>query len=155
MVNYFQIMTVDVSTDIVINAPRDRVSSYAADPDHAPDWYVNIKRAEWQTPQPLALGSRVTFVAAFLGRQLQYTYEITEYVPGRTLVMRTVDGPFPMETTYVWADDRNGATRMTLRNRGVPNGFSTLLAPFMAFMMRRENRKDLRRLKSIIEKSAR
>ena len=148
-------MTVDVATDIVIHAPRDRVSSYAADPDHAPDWYVNIKSVEWQTPKPLTLGSRVTFVAAFMGRRLQYTYQITEYVPGRKLVMTTAEGPFPMETTYVWEDARDGATRMALRNRGVPSGFSTLLAPFMAFMMRRENRKDLRRLKSIIEQSTR
>jgi uncharacterized membrane protein len=148
-------MTVDVATDIVIHAPRDRVSSYAADPDHAPDWYVNIKSVEWQTPKPLTLGSRVMFVAAFMGRRLQYTYQITEYVPGRKLVMTTAEGPFPMETTYVWEDARDGATRMALRNRGVPSGFSTLLAPFMAFMMRRENRKDLRRLKSIIEQSTR
>lgn len=40
---------------------------------------------------------------------------------------------------------------MRLRNRGEPTGFSRLLAPLMAPAMRRANRKDLRRLKAILE----
>ena len=145
-------MSVDVSSDIVIACPRGRVAAYAADPDHAPDWYVNIKRVAWKTPKPLTVGSRVAFVAEFLGRTLEYTYEIVEHVPGRRLVMSTVEGPFPMETTYVWEDAAGGGTRMTLRNRGEPAGFSRLFAPFMAIAMRRANRRDVRRLKSLLER---
>jgi uncharacterized protein YndB with AHSA1/START domain len=144
-------VAVDVSTDIVIRRPRDRVAAYAADPDRAPDWYVNIKSAEWTTPKPLGIGSRVTFVAEFLGRRLRYTYEVVDYVPGRKLVMSTAEGPFPMETTYLWEETEKSATRMTLRNRGEPVGFSKALGPLMAFAIRRANRKDLRRLKLILE----
>ena len=143
-------MPVDVVTVIEIERPREEVAAYAADPDRATAWYENIERVEWKTEPPLTVGSRVAFVARFLGRRLAYTYEIAELVPGERLVMRTADGPFPMETTYAWADDRGG-TRMTLRNRGEPSGFSKVAAPMLASAMRRANRKDLERLKRILE----
>src|SRR5258708_4168514 len=144
-------MAVDVVTDIEIAAPLDRVAAYTADPTNAPEWYVNIKAVEWKTSPPIAVGSRMAFVAQFLGRRLAYTHEIVELVPNRRLVMRTVEGPFPMETTYTWQESGEGRTRMTLRNRGAPSGFSRVVAPLMASAMRRANRKDLSRLKALLE----
>ena|SRR5688500_17956940 len=144
-------MAVDVRTEIVVSRPVDEVSAYAADPDNAPDWYVNIKSVEWKTPQPLQVGSRVAFVAHFPGRRLAYTYQVAEWEPGRRLVMRTADGPFPMETTYEWLPAGAGRTRMTLRNRGMPAGFSSVVAPFIDFAMRRANRKDRARLHRRLE----
>jgi hypothetical protein len=142
---------VDITTETELRRPRGDVAAYAADPDNATAWYENIKSVEWKTPRPLARGSRVAFVARFLGRSLAYTYEIIELIPGERLVMRTADGPFPMETTYTWADTAEGGTHMTLRNRGEPAGFSRLVAPVMATAMRRANTKDLRRLKGLLE----
>jgi hypothetical protein len=144
-------MPVDVMTEIVIDRSPAEVAAFAREPDNVPKWYVNITSAEWKTPPPLMVGSRVAFVAHFLGRRLEYTYEIAELDPARRLVMRTSEGPFPMETTYTWDPAPTGGTRMTLRNRGEPTGFSKLLAPFMASAMRRATQKDLAKLKSILE----
>jgi uncharacterized protein YndB with AHSA1/START domain len=144
-------VTVDVLTEIDIDRPVAEVSAYAADPDNAPEWYANIDSVAWKTDPPLQVGSSVAFVARFFGRRLAYTYNFAELVPGERLVMRTAEGPFPMETTYTWAHTSNGGTHMTLRNRGEPAGFSRLTAPFMAPAMRRANRKDLAMLKAILE----
>jgi Polyketide cyclase / dehydrase and lipid transport len=144
-------MDVDVSTSIVIRRPRHEVAAFAMDPDNAPRWYVNIKGVEWKTPPPLRVGSQVAFVAQFMGRRLAYTYEIATLIAGERLVMRTAEGPFPMKTTYEFVSTDQGGTLMTLRNRGTPSGFGRLMAPFMALAMRRANRKDLSRLKQILE----
>jgi hypothetical protein len=145
---------VDVVTHTDIAAPCARVAAFAADPDNVPRWYVNIESVEWRTPPPLQVGTRVAFVAHFLGRRLEYCYEIVDYAPGGRLVMRTAEGPFPMETTYTWEPSATGGTRMTLRNRGRPSGFSRWFAPFMAAAIRRANRRDLARLKTIVEGGA-
>jgi uncharacterized protein YndB with AHSA1/START domain len=144
-------VAVDVLTEIVITRPAAVVAAYAADPSHAPAWYGNITSVTWETSPPLQAGSRIAFTARFLGRRLAYTYEITDFSPPERLVMRTAQGPFPMETTYTWRalDDRS--TRMTLRNRGEPAGFPRLAAPMMAIAMRRANRKDLRALRAVLE----
>src|SRR5919112_4459002 len=113
-------MAVDVTTETVIARPVEVVASYAADPSNAPAWYANIESVTWETAPPARVGSRVSFVARFLGRRLAYTYELVELVPGERLVMRTSEGPFPMETTYTWSPGGPGSTRMTLRNRGEP-----------------------------------
>jgi uncharacterized protein YndB with AHSA1/START domain len=144
-------MAVDITTETIINRPLAVVAEYAGNPDNAPSWYVNIKSVEWKTAPPVGVGSRVAFVAHFLGRKLSYTYEIVELVAGERLVMRTTEGPFPMETSYTWVPTTTQSTRMTLRNRGVPSGFGKLAAPFMAAAMRRANQKDLAKLKALLE----
>ena len=144
-------MDVDVVTEIEIAAPPERVAAYASDPDNATAWYQNIKSVEWWSSPPAEVGSQMAFVAEFLGRRIAYTYEIKELVRGQRMVMATSDGPFGMETTYTWSATADGGTRMTLRNRGNPSGFSKLAAPAMAAAMRRANRKDLARIKAILE----
>ena len=144
-------MAVDVLSEIVIERPCAQVAAYAGDPSHAPQWYVNIESVEWRTTGPVRVGSRMDFVARFLGRRLAYTYEVVELVPGERLVMRTAQGPFPMETTYTWQPAGPDRTRMTLRNRGEPAGFAKVTAPMMAASIRRANQKDLANLKRILE----
>jgi uncharacterized protein YndB with AHSA1/START domain len=147
-------MAVDVHTETTIARPVEVVAGYATDPANAPEWYANIDSVDWETEPPLRVGSKVAFVARFLGRRLSYTYEVVEFVPNERLVMRTAQGPFPMETTYTWQPAGDGSTRMTLRNRGEPSGFSKLTAPVMAAAIRRANTKDLGALRRLLEPHA-
>ena len=144
-------IAVDVVTEIEIDRPREEVASFAADPGNTTSWYKNIKEVEWETSPPAVVGSRVRFHARFLGRPLEYTYEVREIEPGRRFVMSTAQGPFPMETTYAWEDSPAGGTRMTLQNRGQPTGFAAISARLMARAIRKANEADLRRLKRLLE----
>jgi hypothetical protein len=145
-------VAVNVVTEIEILRPRDEASAFAADPSNATTWYKNIKAVKWETPPPAGVGSRIRFQAQFLGRTPDYTYEIRDLEPGSRFVMATAQGPFPMETTYTWADSPNG-TKMMLRNRGEPSGFAAVTAPVMTAAIKKANQLDLRRLKAILEDS--
>lgn len=144
---------VNVLTEILIYKPLDTVAKFASNPENAPKWYVNIKSAQRLpegTTEPLQEGALAVFRAEFLGKSLSYTYKFVELTPTK-LVMRTEQGPFPMETTYEWIKVNDSTTRMTLRNAGNPAGFSRLIAPFLSMAMRRANQKDLIKLKNILE----
>ena len=143
---------VDVHTEIEIRRPRRDVAEYASNPDNAMAWYEHIKDVSWNKAKPLGVGSRIVFAAEFLGKQLDYVYEVKELEPGERFVMATAEGPFPMETTYSWEDTEDGGTKMSLRNRGQPRGFSRVTALFLGRAMRRANDKDLRRLKGLLER---
>ena len=121
-------MALDVETKITITRPRGEVFAYASIPTTPPSG-SRVESVEWQTPRPLEVGSRMAFVARFLGRRIAYVYEVKEVVQDERLVMATTDGPLEMETTYTWADAADGATSMRLRNRGELSGFSHVLIP--------------------------
>lgn len=145
---------VNVVTEITINCPISKVSEYATNPDHAPEWYVNINSVEWKTPKPLRLGSQIAFKASFLGRELAYLYEIVEFVPQKKFAMKTANGPFPMQTIYTFQAIDENHTRMILQNKGNPKGFNKIMSLFMPVMMRRANIKDLKKIKANLERQS-
>jgi hypothetical protein len=148
-------MVVDVLSEIVIDRPRDAVSNYASDPLNTPSWQTNIKAAELKTPPPGRVGSRVEFRARFLGRNLVYTYDFTEFVPGERLVMQTPEGQTRWVTTYTWESVDNGkGTRMTIRNWGEPGAFVSVAKPLLERSMRGATTKSLRRLKATLEQAS-
>lgn len=144
-------MAVDVTTEISIDVPLTAVYQFTVNPDNAPLWYENIKTVQWENEPPVQIGSRITFSAQFLGRTLKCTYEIVDLAVEQLLVMRASQGPFPMETTYIWQSLNPYLTPMTLRNRGQPSGFTRTLQPFLQLAMKKANRKDLHRLKTVLE----
>ena len=144
-------MAIDVETEVEIARPRGEVATFAADPDRAPAWHANIERVEWETPPPLAVGSRIAFTARFRGCRMSYVYEVKEYVPGQRLVQATTDGPLAMETTYTWTETLPNVTTMKLRNRGDAPGFSAFAAPLVSRAVSRANRKNLLALKKLLE----
>ena len=146
-------MKVDVETSTIIDKPRGKVANFAANPANAPRWYANIESVEWKGTHRVAVGAKVEFVARFLGKQIEYTYEIVEYEPLERLVMRTFEGPFPMETTYTWEAVSPKSTRMTLRNSGSPAGFVKFAGPMMSRAVRKATEKDLETLKELLESS--
>jgi uncharacterized membrane protein len=136
-------MDVDVLTQIEIDRPRSEVADYVSNPENATAWSQNIDKVEWRTPKPLSAGSEVAFEARFMDQTLEYTYQVTEFVPGESLVMSSTSAPFPMETSYRFSDTPAGGTKVELRN--------VAHDPDTATAIEIDNRQDLARLKSILE----
>ena len=145
-------MALDVQTEIVIGRSRREVAGFAMDPENDPVWIGGIVEAETVTAPPFGKGSRVRRVASFLGRRMEYTPEVTEYVPESRLVMRA-DRPFAMTIGYEF-EDVGGGTRARIRVQGEGTGFYKLAAPLLARMVKRNVSNDLKSLKRLLESGA-
>jgi hypothetical protein len=143
--------TVDVEVHTTIDRPRREVAAYCCDPGNVTAWNANIHTVAWDSEREIGPGALLRFTSGFLGRRLEYTYEVAELIPEQRLVMRSDRGTFLMETTYLWDDDGQGGTWMTLRSRGEPTAFQGLSAPILATAVRRATARDLAQLKAILE----
>jgi carbon monoxide dehydrogenase subunit G len=140
---------IDVTAEVRVARPRAEVAAYMTDPGHDPEWIGGVREARLQGEPPLRAGSRVARVASFLGRRIEYVNEVVSLDAGH-LDMRSVVAPFPMHITYSFAPDGNG-TVVRNRVRGEPGGFFALFGPLLAPMVRRSVRKDLERLRELLE----
>jgi hypothetical protein len=102
---------------------------------------------------PVATGSRVARVAGFLGQRFRYVNEVTE-LTRTTLVMHTIEAPFPMRITYGFADDGD-ATRFSVRVQGNAGGFYGMLSPLLSMAVRKSIERDVGRLRRVLERKQR
>jgi hypothetical protein len=110
----------------------------------------------WSFDVGFELGELIDLGAHGAGDQAAHQLRVRPVEAGssaKVKVMRTAQGPFPMETTYTWQPVDLDRTRMTCGTRGEPAGFARVTAPVIAAAMGRANQKDLANLKRILEGS--
>lgn len=142
---------VSVKTEIIINKPIVEVSTYAADPNNYSEWCDNIVSVQWKTPKPMQLNSKIAYKSQFLGKLHSYTYEVVFIEKNKKMIMKIKDGSFPLSTTFHWNSIDENTTIMTIINLGKPKILSTIISPFMSFIVKYLNRKDLKKIKRILE----
>ena len=146
---------VDVSTEIIINLPKEKVAEFASDPGNVPNWCAHIKSVEWNNDAPLRAGAKLVFNQQTMRRPHQHVYEVVEIIPGQKVIMKTRSHGMRMETTVAWQAISENTTCMTLRNRGVPIAFSKSIAPLLRLAIRKASRRNLKQLKKMLELSYR
>ena len=142
-------MEVGVRVHETIARPVSEVRAYLTDPANDPIWIGGIETARILDGDAVVVGARVERVARFLGRRIEYVNEVVALDDGQ-LAMKSVQAPFPMEVAYRFAG-REGATDVTIDASGDVGRFFGLVRPLVQAMLRRNIRRDLARLKDILE----
>ena len=145
-------MSVNVSTEIIIERDRGSIAQFVTDPANDRSWIGGVVEAKRLDDGPIAVGSRVARVTQFLGRRIQYTLKIVEQEHERRVVM-TTDSPFPMMVTYEF-EDAGSQTLVRVRVSGQPRGFFRIGGAFLNRMVLRNVTKDLVRLRDRMESPA-
>jgi carbon monoxide dehydrogenase subunit G len=147
-------MAIDVAAETVIMRPRSEVAAFVMDPANDQTWIKAFSSVEPLTDPPTAVGSQVKRVAGFMGRRIVYVMEVVELEPESRLVMKTVEGPFPMTVHYEFeplGSEGESGTLVRVRNQGGSDGFMAAFGPLMGWMVNRQVKKDLALLRSVLE----
>jgi len=139
-----------VEQSVEINRPVEEVFSYAADPDHYPEWSAIVLEVQKEKPGPLTQGGRFTTVSKFLGRRLETPFEVTVHEFPRHHSHKSTGGPLPLEWTLTFEEAADG-TRVTELVEGEPGGFFRLAGPLLERAGRRQFGADLETLKDLLE----
>lgn len=139
-------------SSVVIRRPIDQVFAFVTNQQNTLQWQnglVDIK----QTPaSSIGVGTQVTEVRKFLGREMQGTLEVTEYEPNQRFTKKMTNGPFPLEYSYIVAPTSDG-TRLTIQMHIKPDGFFAIAEPLVGNTLRKDLDVNLATLKSVLEQS--
>jgi uncharacterized membrane protein len=135
---------------VQIDRPVGEVFDYVADARNRPQWDEDVISEELTSPEPIGVGSTVRTRLRSMGREYEYTWQITGHERPRTVAIESTSGPFP--TTLLFAlEDRSGGTALEFSVRGSPGGVMRLLQPLIARNTQSNLERNFARLKQVLE----
>ena len=141
---------IKVEVSAVINRPVEEIFDYMSNPENSPKWQSGVLEAEQTSKGPTGVGATTREVRKFMGRQIDQTFEITEYEPNRLIRQKTISGPMKLDTIYAF-ESAEGGTRVTMGGEGDSGGFFMLADPLINRMAKRQMEADLANLKDMLE----
>ncbi len=139
-----------VEATVLIDRPIEEVFAYVADPSKAAQWAGPVVESRITSEGPVGLGTTSSRTTQFLGRNIESTYEITEYEPNSRYADKTTSGPVPINSRISF-DSVDGGTKVTIAGELNAGGFFKLAEPLVARMARRQVETDAQTLKDLLE----
>lgn len=135
-----------------VERPAEEVFDFLADASNNPRWQKGQVSCVWVSHPPIGVGSIYEQQARFLGRTVTNRFRVIEYEPGRSIVIQSEEGSFPI--TVHRAVEAIGETRslITAEIDGEPGGFFRLVGPVLRGVAQRSVTADYRRLKQLLER---
>jgi uncharacterized membrane protein len=142
-----------VEASIVIDRSPDDVFAFLAVRENDPVWMSAVEESNWLDPSArVAVGRRGRMTLKMFDRRMEYVDEVTVFEPGRRIAHRTVEGAFQLSTACLCEPDGDSCRTTVVAE--AEKMFGRFVDPLVARLMRRGFRKDLVKLKSILETTA-
>jgi uncharacterized membrane protein len=142
-----------VQNTVEIDRPAPEVFAYLENVTNNTDWLKGMRSCTWTTEPPVRVGSRYEQVAAFLGKEIHTSFEVTAHEPGHLVTIASREGSsFPLTVTRRVEDAGAGRSRVTETVESEPGGFYRVAQPLLRAMVARNIRRDYRNLKALLEK---
>lgn len=141
----------ETTANVVIDRDPETVFAFVADAENNPRWQRGMRSCKWTTDAPIGVGSVYAQEARFLGRPVISTFEVTDFQPGRSITITTIESTFPITVTRRVEPRNDGGAWVSATVRGEPSGIFRLFGPLLRPMLERSVAKDYERLKRTLE----
>ena len=141
---------IKVEASTVIQKPVGEVFAYTDDPANNKNWQEGLVESKVTSPGPMGVGTQLTDVRKFLGRDMDSKLEVTAYEPNKRVVVKTISGPIKFEITTIY-EPAEGGTKITLMGEGEPGGLFKLAEGAVKKQFESQLQGDLGRLKKVME----
>jgi uncharacterized membrane protein len=135
---------------VVIGRPVEEVFAFVSNPENDEQWESDISDVAKTSEGPLGVGATYRGVLHFLGQRIEYTSEITAYLPNEKVEFRVSAGPLQLEEGVTF-EPVQGGTKITVVYEGDPGGLFKLATRVVVRMWQGEMEGNLAKLKKVLE----
>lgn len=135
----------------VVRRPSAEVAEFFFDASNNPAWQSGMRRCEWETPGPIGRGSIYRQEAAFLGRTISSRFVVTDFTPGVSMTIETVESTFPIAVTRRVEPIDDTSCRVSAEISGGPGGIMKALGPITRRLAQRSVDSDYDRLTALFQ----
>ncbi len=139
-----------IEESVEIKGPVDKVFAYTTEAKSWPKWQSIIMEAEQTSQEPMGVGTTFKGISRMMGLSMKWTAKVTEYEPNRKWAKNITCGSMIIEE-HVTYDPIEGRIKFTIVYDMKVGGFLKLFSPMIVSSMRKETKKSLNNLKSVLE----
>jgi uncharacterized protein YndB with AHSA1/START domain len=140
----------NLTHSVVINAPIEKVFEFMNSPEKELLWRPELIEMEQTSNGPMGVGTSFREVTEFMGRKMETTAEITEYVPNKISSIQSTSGPIPFKLKGEF-EPVMGGTRVTMEIEGKIGGFFRVAEFLVLKMAKKQMEKQFENLKTLLE----
>jgi ligand-binding SRPBCC domain-containing protein len=141
----------DFHHTLSINRPIDKVWAFFQSPRSEMQWQPSVLEETAVGGGDLGVGFQCREVRKFLGKRMEATWEITEFVALQRVSFKSIDSAIPYEGSYIFERMGNGTKFDYTIRMGTAKGFLGLLTPITNLLLRKQFQTDLNRLRKLLE----
>jgi uncharacterized protein YndB with AHSA1/START domain len=146
-------MQTNTST-IVINRPVADVFAFVTDARNNPQWQTSggLRETRQMPESPVGVGTRITEVWHFMGRQSEATSEVTEYQLNKKYSRKGIEGPSPIVSGDLLFEPVAEGTRWTSIVTIKAGGLFAIAEPLLASTLKKGFESSMNEAKALLEK---
>jgi len=141
---------IKIELSVVVNRPVPEVFAFVTDPTNNPKWQESLVESRMTSPGPMGVGTQLTDVRKFMGRDIDSKLEVTAFEPNKTFAQKVISGPLKFEVLQTFEPSGNG-TLIKLVAQGEPGGFFKLAEGMVQKQLQSQLEADAQRLKRALE----